>query len=268
MIYINENIQSKIDSITYDNLYIVTDFDSTITAGNSESSWGILSKSDLVPKQYVKERQELYNYYRPFEFDSSLDFETRSNLMYEWWNKHISLFLKYQLSEEVINKAASDLRVMEFRDGAKEFLDKMSENNIPIIIISAGIGNFVEQFLVKNNCNYDNIYIVANFIRFKDGTAIGMSNNVIHSLNKNEVSLPKEIKEKVANRKNILLLGDLVADIKMVSEEKRDHTLRIGFLEADVEEYMEQYKESFDIVCTNNTSYKELLKILKIPNFS
>ena len=113
--------------LIYNSIYVLTDFDRTITVGNSESSWSILSKSNMVPKEYVEERQAFFNYYRPFEIDETLEYETKIKLMTEWWNKHIGLFVKYRLSEEVINNAAQNLRVMSFREGAKEFLENMKD---------------------------------------------------------------------------------------------------------------------------------------------
>lgn len=266
MIFIKEDALNRIKDWTDDSIYVLTDFDRTITVGSSSSSWSILSKSNMVPKEYVLERQSLYDYYRPYEIDESLDYDTKNRLMTEWWNKHIGLFIKYKLSEEVINNAARNLRVMSFRDGAKEFLKSMKDRNIPVIIISAGIGNFIEQFLIKNNCNYDNIFIVSNFIKFENGIAIGVSDNVIHSLNKNEVSLPNQIKELIKNRDNIILLGDSISDIKMAKEEARDNALKIGFLEEKVEENKPYFEKQFDIVCTNNTNYNQLsdkIRILK-----
>ena len=60
------------------------------------------------------------SHYRPIEIDETLDYDTKNRLMKEWWEKHINLFVKYKISEEIINKAAKDLRVMSFREGAKE----------------------------------------------------------------------------------------------------------------------------------------------------
>ncbi len=254
---------NNISNWTDDTIHVLTDFDRTITVGNSDSSWSILSKSNLVPKKYVLERQELFNYYRPIEIDETLDYETKNRLMTEWWNKHINLFIKYKLSETVINEAAKNLRAMSFREGAKEFLENMKSRNIPIIIISAGIGNFIEQFLIKNDCNFDNIHIISNFIKFENRIAIGISENVIHSLNKNEVSIPDEIREMIKYRKNIILLGDSISDIKMVSKQNRACALKIGFLEEKATENMKYFEEHFDVVCTDNTSYIELFD--KIP---
>ena len=247
-----------------DTIHILTDFDRTITVGNSDSSWSILSKSELVPKEYVAKRQELFNKYRPIEIDESISYETKSKMMTEWWSKHIGLFVEYKLSEKVINKVANDLRDMSFREGAKEFLENMKSRNIPIIIISAGIGNFIEQFLIQNECNFENIYIISNFIKFNNEVAIGVSENIIHSLNKNEVSIPENVKKIIKNRPNIILLGDSISDTRMAKDEDRKNAFKIGFLEEKIDENISYFEEQFDIVCTENTSYIDLFKSIPI----
>ena len=264
MIYIKKGTIEKIKNWEDNLIHILTDFDRTITTANSESSWGILSNSGLVTKEYEEERQSLYNYYRPIEIDEEIDYETKDKLMTEWWNKHINLLIKYRMSEEIINKAANDIKVMSFREGAKEFLKNMKERNIPVIIISAGIGNFVKQFLIKNECDFDNIFIVSNFIKFENGIASGIIGNVIHSLNKNEVSLPKKICDLVSERTNIILLGDNVSDVRMAKTKESTNVLKIGFLDEKVKENMKYFNDSFDVVCTDNTGYDELSSKISI----
>ena len=112
MIFIKEGTLKKINNCNDNSIHIVTDFDRTLTPGNSESSLGILSKSGLVTKEYMDERQKLYDYYRPIEIDEEMDYETKNRLMTEWWNKHIGLLIKYKMSEEIINKADNYIRVM------------------------------------------------------------------------------------------------------------------------------------------------------------
>ena len=264
MIYIKDGVLDNIKDWDQSSMYVLADFDRTLTLGSSSTSWSILSKSDMVPKEYVSERQELYDFYRPIEIDEKLDYDTKNRLMKEWWTKHISLFIKYKISEEVVKRACRDLRVMSFREGAKDFLRRMFDNNIPVIIISAGIGNFIKEFLVMNDCDYDNIFVVSNFIKFSDGVASGIADNIIHSLNKNEVSMPENIRELIKNRENIILLGDGISDVRMASEEKRSKALKIGFLEEKVEENMESYRSVFDVVCTENTSFEEISRKLLI----
>ncbi len=263
MLNIKEGLLDSVNKWN-DNYYIVTDFDRTITAGDSESSWGVLSKSNSVPKEYIEERQYFYNKYRPIEIDLTLDYETKNKLMIEWWTNHINLFIKYQLKESVIKDTAQNPNMMKFRDGAPEFLKKMHDKNIPIIIISAGIGNFIKEFLIQNNALYDNIHIVANFIKFENGIATGISNNIIHSLNKNDISIPNEVKELIKDKENIVLLGDGIDDIKMVNEDKKDKTLKIGFLNEHTEKDFTEYTKVFDVVGHNNASFDELTEKFNI----
>ena len=243
-------------------LYVVADFDRTITDGNSKSSWSILSESSLVSKSYITERLELYNKYRPIEINEHMDFDLRMNLIKEWYQKHIGLFIKYNLSEEIFKDAATNLRIMSFRLGAKEFIKFLHDNNIPLIIISAGIGNFIETFLEKNDCYFDNVYVSSNKILFKNGIATGVGENIIHSLNKNEVSLPDDIKEKIKGRENVLLLGDQVSDLNMVDRKCQKQVITIAF---STEDYpINDLIANYDIVCENDDNYNTLSKQLFI----
>ena len=115
-------------------------------------------------------------------------------------------------------------------------------------------------YLEQEECYFDNIYISSNQIKFENGIAVGVEDNIIHSLNKNEVSLPDAIKEKIKGRDQILLLGDQIEDTFMVEEEKRDHTLRVGFLLHPKD--LETFKQYFDVVLENDTSYQELGNLL------
>ena len=264
VITIKNGTLERIENWSDDSIYVLADFDRTITVGDSEGSWSILSKRDDIAKGYVGEAQELYNFYRPIEVDESLDDEIKNNLMVEWWNKHINLFVKYQISEDVVSSAVKDLNVMKFRPGGKEFLENMRDRKIPVIIISAGIGNFIEQFFEVNNCFFENVFIVSNFIKFENKKAVGISDNLIHSLNKNEVAFPDEIKKVLGDRKNIILMGDCLGDVKMASEKHRSDALKIGFLEENEEESRPYFETEFDVVCTNNTGFDKLSKRLKI----
>ena len=259
---IEEKVKKYIPIKDLSNLYVVADFDRTITNGSSKTSWSILSESPLVPKEYKKERQVFYDYYRPIEIDESLDYEYKSSKMKEWYEKHISLFVKYKITEEIFKNAATDLRIMEFRPGAKEFIKFLYDNSIPLIIISAGIGNFIETFLHLNNCYYNNIYVSSNKIIFKNGIAVGVDKNIIHSLNKNEVSLPDNIKNKLANRKNVLLLGDQISDLRMVDKDKHDIVYTNCFLCEENKKELNNIRKEFDIVCEIGDNYFDLKNIL------
>lgn len=246
------------------NIYILTDFDRTITSADSYVSWDILSKNNLVSNDYIIEVNNLYKRYRPIEINENLSEEIRSKHMIDWWNEEIKLFFKYGLTEDIINEASANMDLISFRDGGKEFLKNMKDRNIPVIIISAGIGNFIEKFLEHNNCYFDNIFVLSNFLKFYENHIIGFNSDIIHSLNKNVVSLPNNIKDLLDLRNNIILMGDNVADINMVKYNDRDNALKIGFLEENVDINKNVFLDNFDVVCTNNTSFNDLSNIVKV----
>ena len=264
MINYKNDILEMINKWNADTVHILADFDRTLTVGESESSWGILSTGNFIKDEYKNERQRLYDYYRPIEIDESMDFESKNKLMVEWWTKHISLFIKYKLTEDVIIDAVKDIKVLQFRDGARELLESLNDKNIPVVIISAGIGNIIVEFLKNNNCYFDNIYIVSNFIKFENGVAIGLEENIIHSLNKNEALLPDKVKKIIKDRHNIILLGDQIADAKMAPIGDLYTTVKIGFCEENVEENYKYFEKTYDIVCTNKANFKDLAKEINL----
>ncbi len=263
MIIYKKETLDKIKDWQDNNIYILTDFDKTITSNKSQSSWGFLKESDNINTEYIEERNKMYEYYRPIELDTTMDEKVKANHMKKWWEDTINLFIKYKLSKQTLEEATKNTDFMEFRDGAKEFLENMHKRNIPVIITSAGISNFIEKFLIKNNCNYDNIHIIANKLIFKDDIASGLTGEIIHSSNKHQINFPKHIEEVIINRPNVILMGDTITDADMTKNTK-ETSLKIGFLDEKINENLKNYQKEFDIICTNNTSYQTLSKEIKI----
>ena len=260
MITIKENTLERISTWTKDSIYVLTDFDHTLTSGDSTTSWGILEDSTYLPAEYNQERQKLSNHYGPIEFDETIPEESKKISMNEWWTKHLNLFIKYRLSEEAVLNETSSLKTMILRPGTKELLKKLADDKIPVIIVSAGIGNYIESCLKSNNCYYDNIHIISNFLKFENSYATGIKSNLIHSLNKNEVSLSNEIKEYIQNRKNIILFGDHTGDTNMTQDK---NALKIGFLEKNVTQNKPYYEEKFDLVCIES-DFNEIINTITI----
>ena len=258
--YINKKKINKFKNLN--NLYVVADFDRTITDGNSNTSLAVLANSNIAPKEYIEERNKLYNYYRPIEIDPNIPFDEKYTLMEEWFKKHFELLVSYKTKESNYRDILIDSNLMYFRSGAKEFIEFLHKNNIPLIIISAGIGNIIENFLKINNCSYDNIHIISNKIIFNNGIATGVDNKIIHSLNKNETSLTQDILNKINNRKDVILLGDQIGDLLMVDKNTDKELLTIGFLADDTKDNLDIMNNSFDIVCDTNDTYIDILNLL------
>ena len=68
------------------NIYIVTDFDGTLTISTSDSSWASIFKNPNVSKEFVQECIRIFNKYHPLEIDDSIPLEHKLDIMNEWYN--------------------------------------------------------------------------------------------------------------------------------------------------------------------------------------
>ncbi len=232
-------------------LLVISDFDGTLTRRYVKtqdgrelyvpSVAGLIGMQRVLPREYSRESHELYEKYSPIEEDEKLDFEYRSEKMKEWWTEHLNLLIKYKLNKEKIEKIVDGFPNI-LRDGAKEFFNILKEKNVPLIVFSAGFGDFIEYYLEKEVPD-NNIIILSNMFKYdKNGYVTGFKGDLIHSLNK---TIKKEKLENLAPRRNnIILLGNTISDSKIV--EDFETIIKIGFL-GDPKK-MERYKENFDVV--------------------
>ena len=265
MKYIKEE---KIKNLQYNknNIFVVLDFDRTITSNESEDSWAATSNKEIMGEEINFKMDELYKVYRPIEIDYKMPIKEKEKNMEKWYGDCMDLYYKYNLTKEKLLQSVGKSKLI-FRRGAKEFLNKCHQENIPVIIISAGIGNVIEQFLKTSNCYFDNTYIISNFITFDENGNMKKFDNtkMIHSMNKTiKNHLPKDIQEKIKDKKYRILVGDLIEDEKMVEQSDWDSTLKIAFLNNNIEDNLEKYKEHFDIVLTNEDANFGTLGTLQI----
>lgn len=261
MIYINDDKLQKF-KFKLDNLYVLLDFDKTITASKSLDSWAASGK--MLSEDFNKKMDDLYNIYRPIELNYTMPKQEKEQHMEIWYRKCMDLYYEYHLTKKMLHTSICNSKIF-FRKGAKEFLQYLHQHNIPCVILSAGIGNVIEQFLKENDCYFDNTYIISNFLEFdENGDMIKFKGNIIHSLNKDiENGLEKDALEKLNKRKYKLLVGDLIEDKNMVRTDI-EHTLTIGFLDVQVLKNLEVFNKSFDVVLTEkDASFIEVKNILE-----
>lgn len=261
MIYLNEEKLKNIKLLN-NNFYIVIDFDKTLTDTKSLDSWDASGKE--LDIKFKEESNALYKKYAPIELDYNISFEEKNKAMEEWYYSVMELFYKYHLTSNKLEQSVKTSDLI-FRSGAKEFLYEMYKQNVPVIILSAGIGNVIEQFLKLNNIYFDNINIISNIIEFDNNGDMKKNNGkLIHTLNKNVSShITDKISQKIKDKEYILLFGDLVEDINMIEQEKLNKAITIGFLNKNIEENFDFYKKNFDVVLTKeDATFQEVKKIL------
>ena len=264
MIYINSKNKFKLNK---NNAYILIDFDKTITCCEGDDSWAAVANPKIVGKEIKNDIDKLYEKYRPIEMDYNISKQEKLKQMEIWYSECMNLYYNYKLTKNKIEESIKSSNI-KFRKGVKELLISLHKQNVPVIILSAGIGNTIEQFLKTNNCYFDDtMYIISNFIEFdRKGNVKKFDNSkIIHSLNKNiNVHLPDKFKKKIRNKKYKILLGDLIEDTKMVDKDELNTTLTIGILtkEMESEENLKLYNTKFDIVLTDEENLREVVKNL------
>jgi phosphoglycolate phosphatase-like HAD superfamily hydrolase len=122
------------------NTIILSDFSKTMTDPSCPTTWSVFAKSGLLGEAYKQERDALYENY--FKYETASDVEKTR----EWWKKHGELFVKYELTQELIRSVVADDQYFKPRAGLREFLNFIMQKDIPVYIVTSGIKNFVDTF--------------------------------------------------------------------------------------------------------------------------
>lgn len=256
MIYINN--EEKVNNLKIKNFYVITDFDRTLTTKESEPSMGIVPK--YLGGECLKERTKIFEHYRPLELDYTIKEQEKQRIMKEWANKSFTLLSEY-ITQDIIDKALENSNI-HFRKGAKDFLIKMNNMNIPVIIMSSGVGNILKAFLEKEGCLFDNIEIVSNFFEFEEEKAHIDLHSIMATSNKEYNKIPENIRNQIEEKETALLFGDLIEDIKMANKEKLLNTISFGFLDANIEDNLERFNKNFDVVLAGDEDFDSIKQVL------
>jgi HAD superfamily hydrolase (TIGR01544 family) len=250
------------------NLHIVADFDMTLTAGTSadpnirNSSWGALQSTILHPKWFTVAYEKLFETYSPVASGEVLSSAEKDRLLHEWYAKTVELVMQRGLKKaDIIESARSG--IIEPRKGLKEFFEIARRGSVPIVVFSAGLGDFIEEYLKFLDAYSDNVHIVSNFYTFdSSGLVVGQASNTVHSLNKNETHADYDVHAIAKGRTDVLLLGDFEFDIHMADGERHNRILSMGFLNGK-HEYIEKFKNIFDAVIVEDVGLDFPISILK-----
>lgn len=250
-------------------LQVVTDFDLTLTkqhvnGKNVLSSFGIFSKCKQLPETYTRESGRLYKKYRPIEIDPHVSDEAKAEAMTDWMiaTEGILKEIPFDPTEipEIAKRYGTDLR-----DGTKELFAKLNNAEVPVLVFSAGLGDVVEAVLRHQGVLFDNMKVISNFLKYKDGKLEGFKNErLIHVYNKNEHAVEQDYFKILEKRKNVLLLGDTTGDASMVDGMvDTNAVLKIGFLYDNIESSLSSYKDVFDIVLVDDQTMQVPTDILQ-----
>ena len=272
-----DRLNAKIKAIKkagINSLHVISDFDRTLTHAmyKGEKTPSLIShlrKGKYLTENYPKKAQALFDKYHPIEISNKISREKKNRAMLKWWSAHYKLLVKSGLNERIIKESTKDILKegkIRLREDSKEFFKKLKEKNIPLIILSsAGIGNSVTEFLKEQNMLYKNVHFVGNTLKFdKNKKFTGIKDNkIIHIFNKHESELKNlKIYKELLKRKNLILLGDSIGDLKMIEGFPYENAIKIGFFNYE-EENLKELKQNFDIILLKDSNFKPINNILK-----
>ncbi len=247
MIYIQ-----KYRQLNPDKSYVLVDFDRTITTGDSSTTWGLLEESTFVDSNYRRESINLYNQYRPLEINPTIPFNEKAVHMEDWFHQAARLLNKYHIFKSTIELIIQSSNGLKLRRGVKPFLSSMRMLGVPVVIVSAGVGDFIEGYLKKQQCLFDNITIHSNYLIYDGDYIIGVKQPLIHSLNKGMIEYPE-----IQGRTEGILFGDQLEDIEMG---RGLSPLTVGFVNSR-ENNIRNFQFYFDVVLTGDSSFEDVAKV-------
>ncbi len=253
-------------------LYIITDFDRTLTYTciNNKKIPSLISvlrdpKFGILGEDYIRRAHELFNKYHPYEHDPSLNIEEKNSLMQRWWREHYSLLIEKGLRRQDIDKAVSYFKG-KLREYVKEFFRVAHEYKVPIIIISScGLGSYaVHKYLDVHGINYDNVYVISNELEWdSNGKMVGWKEPLITGFSKYLINLKefRDIYEVIKDKDYGLVFGDNEDDYIVGKNNSRD-MIAIGFVMRDVQNF-DILAEEYNALITNDGDFSFAFDVFK-----
>lgn len=255
-----------------DRFHILVDFDRTLTYAfvDGQKSPTVIAQirnGDYLSPEYNTKAHAMFDHYAPIERDPNISWEEKNTAMRQWWAEHFKLLVDSGLTKETMIKIVAQ-RTLKLRADIKEFFDWAKEKNVPIIIMSAAPQTMIEQYLKQEDLLYPNVHIIANAMNFDDtGKFVGITEPIIHSLNKYEIVLKDfPIFETTKDRTNVLLIGDQIDDVGMIEGFSYKSLLKIGFLndpEPIDPAVAKQFEKNYDIILTGDPGLKYINNLLR-----
>lgn len=275
-------------------LVFLLDFDFTITKlynyqtkQNLFSSYRFYDEGLIGGDQdkLLKIQNDLTSTYSKYEHDISIDIKIRKEKVYEYYAKSLDCYIKPNFTRDKVGIMLEKLKdKYELRKYTKEFFETLLEMEIPIIIVSAGVKQVIEDLLIQiipeiqKLVEQRKIVIIANDLIFdKEKGCIGYSKNIIYTFNKS--SFVREIMKKYFQEyEKVFIAGDHLNDYDCVHELDlpKESIIGFGFLnikpddlenkekEEEKNKKIELYENVYDVVLLGDADFQFFVKSLKV----
>ena len=248
-----------------ENLHVISDFDSTLsksfsTDEKSNTTFGKIQGSGLLGEDFERKSLELKDYYQPIEHSLDLAKEEKAVKMREWTVKAWDLIVESKLNRSLIDEINEKDKI-EMRLGALDFVKEVATRDVPFLIYSGGIKEIIAGTLTESS----SMAVLSNYFIFDDqGEISGWIPKLIDSSAKTGEYIKLFAHyEKIKSKDHVLVLGDLVEDLRVLEGLDHEVELKIGFLNRNIEENLDVFKQNFDVVITNDGPMTFVNQIIK-----
>jgi len=256
-------------------LQVVADFDFTLTHrynNNSDTrdklqaSFGALECYPHLSDGFRSKLDALRDKYCPMDSDPTLKAEDKNELMKQWSNSAVELYVTERINKQTVKDAIA-VSTVKFRAGFKACNDKLCASGVPLCILSAGLGTAIQLLLDHHSIEQKNIEILSNNLVYdSDGYIAGITQPLITTATKRQThTLHPGYFEGVRDRVNVVVLGDRIEDegVKGCFEHAQN-VITVGFLNENVDELVDLYKKTYDIVLLGDPDFSFILELFDI----
>merc|ERR1719446_1643120 len=236
-------------------LIVIADFDATLTTGNSDQCHDLVGFSPLMAPAFRD------------EFAPLLDWQSNAAIDgVEWWHTAHSLMVKHGMPNRSILSRLVRTSKMEPRPGLLKLLAKLAALQVPLLIVSAGLSDIIEEFLRQHGALTENITVCSNRLNYgADSVPHSTSPDPpITSFTKSTAyHASKAFFKQHAERSTVLVLGDSTTVIDSALNVPYAHLLTVGFLNGKRAAEAVAHAQAYDaLVLGNKGSLEGVMGVL------
>jgi len=188
----------------------------------------------------------------------------------EWYTHTNDCLASQSISCDDMVEAVAGCKKFRIREGVKEAFQILHDKGVPVIFISAGVGNVIEE--VTRQCIaetsgrlsdvWPNVKILSNNMLWdQNGEFEDFSTPLIHMFNKSLQDAPLDLRQMLKGRDIGILCGDGLGDLTMAHGVETTDVLKFGFLNDKIQERLPKYTApgGFDKVILNDGTWEAVL---------
>jgi 5'-nucleotidase len=173
-------------------MQVIADFDRTVTMSKvngkkGDSCHGVMESLETLSQEYKEQTQVLFQKYYPIEISHKLTIPEKIPKMFEWYSQAHEHLLREGVKMQHIRDAVKGSN-LALRPGVCDIIRILQENDVPLLIFSAGIANVIAEVMAQKFGELKgSTHIISNWMLFDlNGNHSGFTEPLIHMFNKNE----------------------------------------------------------------------------------